>query len=608
MSTEGDLTPAPQPDPGQGIPPTVPVAPAAVPQSWLLRHRRLLIPAAAVLALGAVSAAAVLLLVKPNGTVEKMVPATADVIAVANLDPSVTQKVNLLRAVHSFPDYKTDKAITDKLDGVLKDSGLSFSGDIQPWIGSEIGASVRLNLKSAADGSTADSPAAFYAVSRDDTKARAMLAKLRVSKWAKNYQWKDETYNGITISVGTPTDTSGKTGAYTIVDHVVVLATSSALIHEIIDTDQGRASRLVDSSDYKATLAGLPADRLGLVYVNGKSVVGNVKKDLATTPALGLALKNVNDLDALQGIGATLSANGDGLLTDVLVKVDQSKLSPATREALAHAGRADTLVSWIPKASDAFLSITSVNKTIQTLLDQSGNTASVKAGTDAIGLTGPAGVLPHLTGDAGLEVSFGQNGLPAGAILLGTDDARTMNAFFAKLLALAEGAASSSFGGSGAGSSFGSPSGVAVPPPASQFAKTTYRGVVITTWASPLLGQLGAGETFIPSFAVLDGMGILASAPAEVKAIIDAHKGGATIASDPTYKTASPASLTKPSAIVYVDVARLLNAIRQSPLGSQTGLGSSSTLGANVDPFKAVIVTAASQADRATERFFVMIR
>jgi uncharacterized protein DUF3352 len=599
MSIEGDLTPAPQPDPGQGVPPAGPVAPVAAPQSWLLRHRRLLIPAAAALALGAVSAAAVLLLVKPNGAVEKMVPATADVIAVANLDPSVPQKVNLLRAVHSFPDYKTDKAITDRLDEVLKDSGLSFSGDIQPWLGSEIGLSVKLNLKSTVGGSTADSPAAFYAVSRDDTKARAMLAKLRASKWAKNYRWKDETYNGITISIGTPTDTSGKTGAYSIIDHVVVLATSSALIHEIIDTDQGRAPRLVDASDYKATLAGLPSDRLGLVYVNGKSVVGNVKKDMATTPALGLAFKNVNDLDALQGIGATVSANGDGLLADVLVKVDQSKLSPATREALAHAGRADTLVSWIPKASDAFLSVTSLNRTIQTVLDQSGNTASVKAGTDAIGLTGPAGVLPHLTGDAGLEVSFGPNGLPAGAILLGTDDARTMNAFFARLLALAEGVA---------GSSFGSPSGVAVAPPASHLTTSTYRGVVITSWASPLLGQLGAGETFIPSYAVLDGMGILASTPAEVKAIIDAHKGAATIASDATYKTASAASLSKPSAIVFVDVAKLLNAIRQSPLGSQTGLGSNSTLGANADPFKAVIVTSASQADRATERFFVIIR
>ena len=110
MSIEGDLTPAPQPDPGQ-VPPVGPITPSAAPRSWFHQHRRLLIPAGAVIALGAVSAAAVLLLVKPNSTVEKMVPATQDVIVVANVDPSVTQKVNLLRAVHSFPDTKTDQAI-----------------------------------------------------------------------------------------------------------------------------------------------------------------------------------------------------------------------------------------------------------------------------------------------------------------------------------------------------------------------------------------------------------------------------------------------------------------------------------------------------------------
>src|SRR5438128_5161900 len=212
MSIEGDLTPAPQPDSGQPLPPAAPAV-AAAPQSWFLRHRRLLIPAGAVLALGAVSAAAVLILAKQTSTIEKMVPASADVIAVANLDPSVAQKVNLLRAVHSFPDYKTDKAITDKLDLAFKDSGFSFSTDIQPWLGSEVGFSAQVNF-----ANTDRSPAAFYAVSRDDTKARAMLMKLRASNWGKKFQWKDETYNGFAISVATPTDTSEKANAYSYVD------------------------------------------------------------------------------------------------------------------------------------------------------------------------------------------------------------------------------------------------------------------------------------------------------------------------------------------------------------------------------------------------------
>ena len=146
MNTDGDLTPTPQPDPGEGIPPVAPVVAPPAPRSWVFRQRRLLIPAAAVLALGTVSAAAVLLLAKATATVETMLPATADVIAVANLDPSVAQKVNLMRAVHSFPDYKTDKAITDKFDAVFKGSGFSFTTDIQPWLGSEIGFSANRRL------------------------------------------------------------------------------------------------------------------------------------------------------------------------------------------------------------------------------------------------------------------------------------------------------------------------------------------------------------------------------------------------------------------------------------------------------------------------------
>jgi len=587
MSIEGDQTTTPQPDSGQPVPPAAPAA-AVAPQSWLLRHRRLLIPAGAVLALGLVSAAAVLILAKQTSSIEKMVPASADVIAVANLDPSVAQKVNLLRAVHSFPDYKTDKAIADKLDLALKDSGFTFSSDIQPWLGSQIAFSAQLNLVK-----TENSPSAFYAVSRDDAKAQAMLAELRASTWGKKFQWKDETYNGFAISIATPTDKSQKALAYSFVDHVVVVATASAMIHEIIDAEQGRTARLVDSSDYKATLAALPLDRLGYLYVNGKALVAGVKKQMATTPAFSLALKNLNDVDALQGIGATLSANGDGILADVLVKVDQSKLSPATRDAFAHAGKADVLVKWIPKASDGFLAITGLNQTIQAALDQSGNQAAIKSSTDIAGLTGPGGVLPHLTGDAGLEVELGSEGIPAGAILLGTDDARSMNAFFARILALADGAAVSNFGSS--------------PLRAARVTTTTYRGVVITSWASPALAGLGA-SALSPSYAVLDGMGILASTPAEVKAIIDTHKDGASIASDPTYKSASTGSLASPSGIIYLDIAKLVDAIRKSPLGTQAGLGSGSALSANVGPVKAVILTAASQADRATERFFVIVR
>src|SRR5207245_11659561 len=232
------------------------------------------------------------------------------------------------------------------------------------------------------------------------------------------------------------------------------------------------------------------------------------------------------DIAAHQGTWTPLTANGERDLAEVQVKVEQTKSSPATRDAFDHAGKADVLVKWIPKASDGFLAITGLNQTIQAALDQSGNQAAIKSSTDIAGLTGPGGVLPHLTGDAGLEVELGSEGIPAGAILLGTDDARSMNAFFARILALADGAAVSNFGSS--------------PLRAARVTTTTYLGVVITSWASPALAGLGA-SALSPSYAVLDGMGILASTPAGLKAIIDPQKYGASIAYDPTYTAARTA-------------------------------------------------------------------
>src|SRR5690242_2654994 len=161
MNHEGDLTP-PQPEPMPGEAPQPPPAPSP---SWFSRYRLPVISGAGALAMGAIAVAAILLLAKPNPTVEKMIPASQDAIVIANLDPSLTQKVNLLRAVHSFPDTSTDAAISKKLDEAFKDTGLSFTTDIQPWLGGEVGASGKLNLQNGGD-----SPFALFVASRDDAK------------------------------------------------------------------------------------------------------------------------------------------------------------------------------------------------------------------------------------------------------------------------------------------------------------------------------------------------------------------------------------------------------------------------------------------------------
>jgi hypothetical protein len=555
-----------------------------VTRPWFARYGLALGGAAAALVVSAVAVAAVLLLNQPTASIEKMVPASHDALVIANLNPSLAQKVNWLRAVHSFPDTKTDAAISAKLDEAFKAAGVSFTNDVQPWLGGEVGVSGKLNVESSTD-----SPFALFATSRDDTKAKAFLAKLRSGTVGKKYTWHDETYGGISIASGTPTVTSEKPVAYSFVDQTVVVASSAAMIHEIIDTDQGRGSRLVDSADFKATMTLLPSDRLGMGYIAGKSLVAGVKKQMAKPSTLGLpALKTADDLNALQGIGGALTATSTGVAFDLAVKLDTNKLSAATRKAFSATGRPDAVLRWIPKSSDGLLAIANVDQSIKSLLDQYGNDPSVKTGADAVGLTGPKGILPHLTGELGVEIELGNGSIPSGAVLIGTNDAAAMNAFFAKLLGIA--------GSLSAG--VGNTQGGVLTPNLGRVTTTTYHGAVITSWNST--GLMGV----VPSYAVLDGMGILGSSLAEVKAVIDAHAAGSNITTDSTYQAARAASLSQPNGILYVNMARVAGALQKLSTAAHVDTKAVGSLA----PLQAFMLTATSQAGAAVERIFVVIK
>jgi len=586
MNHEIDPTPGQLPEPpinpegGAPGPISDSLPPAPATRSWFARYRRLLIPAVGLAVVGAAAAAALVIVLTPRTSVEKLVPATVDVYAVANLDPSASQKLNLLRAVHRFPDASTDQKLAEQLDKALKDSGITFTGDIQPWLGAQVALAVRIPQGNA------DPPLAFLAVSRDDAKAAAALAKLRTGSQGKNYIWHDTAYGGVTISVGSPSTSTKpssaglKAGAYAIVDHVVVIASSDALIREIIDADQGRSARLVDSADYKATLTKVPSDRLALVYVNGQSVLSHLKTQLTTPLAASLAgIKGLGDAEAFQGAALALSARQDGIVADVAVRLDSGKLSASTRGALTHAGHAAGVIGWIPSSSDAFFAFASLNRTIQSALEQAGSDRSVQQATDSVGLTGPQGILPHLTGDFAVEAELDRSFFPAGAVILGTDDANRMRSFFTGILGMA-----------GQGQ-------------AGRPATTTYRGVTITSM--PISG-IGPQDKVLPSFAVLDGMGVLASNPAELKAIIDAHKDRTAITRDTTYATAAGASLASPASVFYVDLAKIVKAIQSAPAGSVVQ-GLHLKADKNLTPLRAFILTSDSSADGMVERFVVII-
>jgi hypothetical protein len=319
-----------------------------------------------------------------------------------------------------------------------------------------------------------------------------------------------------------------------------------------------------------------------MVYVNGKSIVSHLKDQLTTPLVAGLAgIKGLGDAEAFQGAALALTARPEGIVTEMTVRLDPGKLSPSTREALTNPGNPKAVIGWIPSSSDGFLAFASLNRTIQSGLDQLGSDPSIKQATDSVGLTGPQGILPYLTGDFALEAQLNQSSFPSGAIIIGTNDANRMRTFLGGIVGMAT---------QGQGSQ-------------ARPQTSTYRSVTITTVAIPGISL----NQFLPTFAVLDGMGLLASNPGELKAIIDAHKDRKAITADPSYASAARASLPDPSGVFYIDLGKILKAIQAAPAGSAVG-GLHLKTDKNLAPLTGFMVTSASKADALVERFVVLVK
>ncbi len=110
-----------------------------------------------------------------------MTPANALALVTVNLEPSIEQKRNLLSVVRRFPaasdkvKAEFDETRDALLDDLVKEAGLDFNRDVEPWLGDE----VALALLPPAEG---DEPRpVVFVQATDEDKAEAAMEKVRRS-------------------------------------------------------------------------------------------------------------------------------------------------------------------------------------------------------------------------------------------------------------------------------------------------------------------------------------------------------------------------------------------------------------------------------------------
>ena len=528
------------------------------PASTTRRMRRWLVVLLATLLVvgGGGSAAAFLLMRGAGEELLQLVPASSEVVVTAYLDPSAGQKVNLIALADRFPalrdDQRIGEQIDDMLDSALEGAGLSHE-DVRPWLGSQVAIVVDV-------GANVDLPTvSFLVASKDDEAAREALDKALQSSLGTE---QTSEYRGAAMHIfGSGTSSVG----YVIVDHVVVLSNHSIGLTRVIDVSAGSALAIANDPAFQETISSLPEGKLGLVYVNPTEIVNRVLSEsglgaVGTAPGLGL-------LRAIRGVGATLSAHPDGLAFDVAMRLDPSKLDPATRLQLDQPIHENGVLGFVP--ADAYVVATQqgLDETLKPTVDQLLTTAEGEQIRQRIGVDD---ALAALTGDLAFEVGPGSGPVPAaGAIVIGVRDASAVQRTLDGLADLTE-------------------------VPKGTWRTSTYLGTTIRYLDDPAL----TGTGFVHAYAVVDGAAIVASSPTEIRKVIDTGAGsGPNIGASSSYGRAV-ARVPDGGSIVYLDVAAMV-----SRFGSQLP----PDLASNLEPFNTVVQGTSNSSSLITYRLFIEI-
>ena len=151
----------------------------------------------AVLVLAGVAGAAGFMLLRGSGeAILDKIPASADVVVTANLDPAASQKMNLLRIASKFPALAgqggIQQRLNETLDDLLRDVGMTHE-DVR-WVGSEVG--LYVDVKSAQETSYA----ALIATD-DEGAAAASLQKFRAGLESQGASFHVSDHEGVEITV-----------------------------------------------------------------------------------------------------------------------------------------------------------------------------------------------------------------------------------------------------------------------------------------------------------------------------------------------------------------------------------------------------------------------
>ncbi|KJH72741.1 DUF3352 domain-containing protein [Aliterella atlantica] len=177
---------------------------------------------------------------------------------------------------------KTRSELNQLKTSVLANTSLDYDRDVKPWVGDEITAAVT-TLDIDRDAKNGQQPGYLMAVAtKDAQKSREFLELLFTKRAIAGTELTIEQYNGIKLIGENPrpqlksSNSTAKTtlSGAVVGDSFVLFANHPQVLKEAITNVQAPELNLGSSSKYQQALTQLPAQKIGLAFLNYPSLSG----------------------------------------------------------------------------------------------------------------------------------------------------------------------------------------------------------------------------------------------------------------------------------------------------------------------------------------------
>jgi Protein of unknown function (DUF3352) len=484
----------------------------------------------------------------------RAVPSGASVYATAYLQPSAGQKLNLASLLGHVPGFADPASLDQKIHEIagrlLADAGLDYEGDLRPWLGDQVAVAVE------PDGLDPQAADVLLLVDvKDREEAVGALERLTADL---GLQGAAQDYQGTQLTVA-------ESASWALLDDVLLVGSSEAIVKAAIDANADRADSLADSPRFERAMESVPPDHLASIYVDLAALAGaaDVGDQLGGYSTASLAL-------VVQPNGLQLA--GSAPFTA------EAAPSPA-REAFALASEPSSLSDWMPDGTQLEAVVFGLSQTLRaaeqqlTAQDPGGDVQGAVDQLRAIaalglGINVDGDLLPLFNRESALAVSGLDSGQPHGQLLLRPSDPDAAAAALERMrLALEDRGATSD--------------------------RADVEGSTITSIQVPDVATL--------AYAMHDGVIVVGMSVDDVGASLAVQAHGSSLAEDDRYRAAWDLAGTRGGNEIWVDAGAMLDA-------AGADLGLTGDLRDILLQVGSVAMTAPADEDHSEFHFVVTVR